>query len=78
MDNQVKKLGSYDHGDEGTLTHYLGNDDYVKGSNEPSPDELEHPKLDGYEASGNEVTEEDLKEIEREKKVETEKKGARR
>lgn len=54
------RRGLSDYSDDGHLTHYLGNDDY-DGTNEPKEDDTENVKLDGREAAGNELTEEDVK-----------------
>ena len=45
------------YGDAGHLTHYFGNDDYYDGNKEPSDDKLYRSKLDGFEASGNDLEE---------------------
>lgn len=46
------------YGDEGNLTHYLGNDDYAEGNKEPS-DDWDNSGLDGFEAAGNDLKDEE-------------------
>jgi hypothetical protein len=70
MDNSNKKNkapSDIEFGEGDNLTHYLGNDDY-KSRNSVPRDDSESPLLDGYEAQGNDLEEEDLSDQARKKK----------
>lgn len=48
-----------DYGDGANTTHYLGNDDYLDGTNLPDDNVEDDAKLSGKEATGNLFMDED-------------------
>lgn len=56
------RKGMTDYADGGTLTHYLGNDDYHETRELKEDETEENPKLSGKEAGGNDLREEDVEE----------------
>lgn len=56
------RKGMTDYTDGGTLTHYLGNDDYHETRELKEDESEENPRLSGREASGNDLREEDVEE----------------
>lgn len=58
------RKGMTDYADGGTLTHYLGNDDYHETRELKEDETDENPRLSGEVAGGNDLTEEDLEEDE--------------
>lgn len=55
---KTSKHDSKVYGDGGNLTHYLGNDDY-SGNKETDILSEEERQVDGREAQGNELTDQD-------------------
>jgi hypothetical protein len=58
------RKGTTDYFDEGNLSHYGGNDDYP-GNNDPQVASAdERARLNGKEAAGNDLTQEELEALE--------------
>jgi len=60
LSEEIRRKREANLGDDASsLTHYLGNDDYKKG-NKVARNEDGDSELDGHEAHGNDLEEEDI------------------